>query len=180
MPEREGMVVLCDMKASFACREHFRHSALIALKLRQAGNMREEKRNLMLSLAAALLFIAMCVVSIKFIPEVERLLQENSVYNNTGFSYIVAQNGDIAIHPVHHSRSQTFSSLFAIINEGENDAAVARSFRESLKNGRNGVAVFSTREGEENVLCHAAMPRMGGWSVVSSCLTRKFCGKQMP
>ena len=101
--------------------------------------------------------------------EVESLYMEYtlSFYNNTGFSYIVAQNGDIAMHPVHPSCSQTFSNVFEIISEKENDAALVQSFRESLKNGRSGVAVFSNSEGEKNVFCYAAMPRMDGWSVVS-------------
>ena len=85
--------------------------------------------------------------------EVESLYMEYtlSFYNNTGFSYIVAQNGDIAMHPVHPSCSQTFSNVFEIISEKENDAALVQSFRESLKNGRSGVAVFSNSEGEKNV-----------------------------
>ena len=43
--------------------------------------MTQKKRNLMLSLAAGLLFVAMCGVSINFIREVEHLLWENSVKN---------------------------------------------------------------------------------------------------
>lgn len=89
-----------------------------------------------------------------------------SFYNNTGFSYVIASDGNIAMRPVHPGSNKTFSNLFEIIGEGKNDPAIIASFRKSLQNGRSGVAVFDDGKGE-NVFCYVAMPRMGGWYVVS-------------
>ncbi len=89
-----------------------------------------------------------------------------SFYNNTGFSYVIAPDGNIAMRPVHPSSNKTFSNLFEIIGEGRNNPAIVESFRNSLRKGRSGVAVFDDRKGE-NVFCYVAMPKMGGWYVVS-------------
>ena len=68
-----------------------------------------------------------------------------SFYNNTGFSYVVAPDGNIAMRSVHPASNKTFSNLFDLISQSENNPDVVESFRNSLKNGKIGIAVFSNR-----------------------------------
>lgn len=89
-----------------------------------------------------------------------------SFYNNTGFSYVVAPNGDIVMRSVHPASNKTFANLFDIIGENGNNFNIVESFRKSLKSGKTGMAVFNDKDGE-NVFCYVPMPRMGGWYVVS-------------
>lgn len=89
-----------------------------------------------------------------------------SFYNNTGFSYVVAPDGNIAMRPVHPASNKTFSNLFEMISQRGNSPEIVESFRNSLKNGKTGVAVFGNK-GEEYVFCYVPMPEMGGWYVVS-------------
>ena len=89
-----------------------------------------------------------------------------SFYNNTGFSYVVAPDGNIAMRSVHPASNKTFSNLFDLISQGENNPNVVESFRNSLKNGKMGIAVFNNQH-EEYVFCYVPMPEMDGWYVVS-------------
>ena len=89
-----------------------------------------------------------------------------SFYNNTGFSYVVAPDGNIAMRSVHPASNKTFSNLFDLISQSENNPDVVESFRNSLKNGKIGIAVFSNRH-EEFVFCYVPMPEMDGWYIVS-------------
>ena len=89
-----------------------------------------------------------------------------SFYNNTGFSYVISPDGNIAMRPLHPASNRTLSNLFEIIGEGNNDPEVVESFRDSLQRGKSGVAVFDDGNGEK-VVCYVAMPEMAGWYVVS-------------
>lgn len=89
-----------------------------------------------------------------------------SFYNNTGFSYVVAPDGNIAMRSVHPASNKTFSNLFELVGGKENNPDIVESFRNSLKNGKTGVAVFSNKH-KEYVFCYVPMPEMAGWYVVS-------------
>ena len=59
-----------------------------------------------------------------------------SFYNNTGFSYVVAPDGNIAMRSVHPASNKTFSNLFDLISQSENNPDVVESFRNSLKTAK--------------------------------------------
>ena len=87
-------------------------------------------------------------------------------YNNTGFSYMVAPDGAIIMRSPHPASNKTSTSLFDIINQNGNDPKIIQAFRNSLKNGKTGMAVFNDRNGEK-VFCYVPMPEMDGWYIVS-------------
>lgn len=106
---------------------------------------------------------------------VENLYSEYalSFYNNTGFSYVVAANGDIIMRSTHPASNKTSASLFDIIGRNGNNPRIVQAFRDSLKNGRTGMAVFNDKNGE-NVFCYVPMPEMGGWYLVSIVPNREI------
>ena len=89
-----------------------------------------------------------------------------SFYNNTGFAYVTLPGGEIIMRSLHPASNKTFISLFDIINGNGNRPEVIEAFRDSLKNGKTGVAVFNDADGE-NVFCYVPMPDMEGWYLVS-------------
>ena len=89
-----------------------------------------------------------------------------SFYNNTGFAYVTLPGGEIIMRSLHPASNKTFTSLFDIINGNGNRPEVIEAFRDSLKNGKTGVAVFNDADGE-NVFCYVPMPDMEGWYLVS-------------
>lgn len=94
-------------------------------------------------------------------------------YNNTGFSYVVTQDGDIVMRSPHPASNKTSASLFDIISWNGNDPEVVRSFRSSLGNGKTGMAVFKDKNGE-NLFCYVPMPEMDGWYIVSIVPNREI------
>lgn len=89
-----------------------------------------------------------------------------SFYNNTGFAYVTLPGGEIIMRSLHPASNKTFTSLFDIINGNGNQPEVIESFRDSLRNGKTGVAVFNDADGE-NVFCYVPMPDLEGWYLVS-------------
>lgn len=89
-----------------------------------------------------------------------------SFYNNSGFSYVVNKDGEILIRSQHRNSNRTFQNLFDIVDLQGNDPQAVNSFRDSLKNGRRGVAQFRYQK-EDYVFCYVPMENTPGWYVVS-------------
>ncbi len=89
-----------------------------------------------------------------------------SFYNDTGFSYVVDQDGEILIRSQHRNSNRTFQNLFDIIDLQGNDAQAVASFRSALAEGKRGVARFRYQK-EDYVFCYVPMESAAGWYVVS-------------
>ena len=89
-----------------------------------------------------------------------------SFYNDTGFSYVVNQNGDILIRSQHRNSNRTFQNLFDIIDLQGNDINEISSFKEAFKNGKSGAARFNYQK-EDYVFCYVPIENANGWYVVS-------------
>ncbi len=87
-------------------------------------------------------------------------------YGDTGFSYVVNQQGDIMIRSLHPNSNRTFQNLFDIIDLQGNDAQQITDFRGALENGRRGAARFRYQQ-EDYVFCYVPMETVEGWYVVS-------------
>ena len=64
-----------------------------------------------------------------------------SFFNQTGFSYVVNQNGDVLIRSLHKDSNRTFQNLFDIINLQGNDEARLASFKQRLKEAKTGAVI---------------------------------------
>lgn len=89
-----------------------------------------------------------------------------SFYNNTGFSYVVNQAGEILIRSQHRNSNRTFQNLFDIIDLQGNDEQAVRSFQQSLAQGKRGVAQFKYQQ-DNYVFCYVPINNAPGWYVVS-------------
>jgi two-component system sensor histidine kinase/response regulator len=89
-----------------------------------------------------------------------------SFYDNSGFSYVVNEAGDILIRSQHRNSNRTFQNLFDIIDIQGNDVQAVRSFQDALRGGKQGVAQFRYQE-EDYVFCYVPMENVAGWYVVS-------------
>lgn len=89
-----------------------------------------------------------------------------SFYNDTGFSYVVNQKGDILIRSKHPNANRTFRNLFDIIDLQGNDEQAVGSFRTALEQGQRGVARFQYQR-EAYVFCYVPMKSLEDWFVVS-------------
>lgn len=89
-----------------------------------------------------------------------------SFYNDTGFSYVVNQDGDILLRSMHRNSNRTFHNLFDIIDLQGNDAQQVKAFESALKAGNRGVARFWYQE-EEYIFCYVPMKNAPDWYVVS-------------
>ena len=89
-----------------------------------------------------------------------------SFYNDTGFSYVVDQEGGILLRSQHPNSNRTFQNLFDIIDLQGNDAQAVASFRAALTEGKRGVARFQYQK-EAYVFCYVPMENAEGWYVVS-------------
>ena len=87
-------------------------------------------------------------------------------YGDTGFSYVVNQQGNIMIRSLHPNSNRTFQNLFDIIDLQGNDPQQVEGFRAALENGKRGAARFRYQQ-EDYVFCYVPMETIGGWYVVS-------------
>lgn len=87
-------------------------------------------------------------------------------YGDTGFSYVVNQQGNIMIRSLHPNSNRTFQNLFDIIDLQGNDPQQVAGFRAALENGKRGAARFRYQQ-EDYVFCYVPMETMEGWYVVS-------------
>lgn len=89
-----------------------------------------------------------------------------SFYNDSGFSYVVNDEGEVVMRSQHRDSNRTFSSIYDIVGFEGNDQVDVDSFRAALKQNARGVALFSYR-GDEYVFCYTPLEGTDGWDVVS-------------
>lgn len=89
-----------------------------------------------------------------------------SFFNQTGFSYVVNQNGDVLIRSLHKDSNRTFQNLFDIINLQGNDEARLASFKQRLKEEKTGAAQFRYQD-EEYIFCYVPLLNGDNWNIVS-------------
>ncbi len=88
-----------------------------------------------------------------------------SFFNETGFSYITNQDGDVLIRPTHKNSNRTFTNIFDML-ANENDADDIQAFQKSLSEGNSGVIQFSFN-GSENVITFSPIGTAEGWYIIS-------------
>ena len=89
-----------------------------------------------------------------------------SFYGDSGFSYVVNNDGDIIVRSTHRNSNRTISNIYDIVESEGNDAAVVSSFRSALEKGERGVAQF-TYLGQDYVFCYSQLDMTDGWDIVS-------------
>lgn len=88
-----------------------------------------------------------------------------SFYNESGFSYITNQDGNVLIRPYHKNSNQTFLNIFDVIGEENNEEDI-QAFRESMVKGHSGVIQFSIN-GAENIFTFSPIKVKDGWYIIS-------------
>lgn len=89
-----------------------------------------------------------------------------SFFNQTGFSYVVNQNGDVLIRSLHKDSNRTFRNLFDIIDLQGNDEEQLNFFKQRLKESKTGAAQFRY-QGEEYIFCYVPLLNGDNWNIVS-------------
>ena len=89
-----------------------------------------------------------------------------SFFNQTGFSYVVNQNGDVLIRSLHKDSNRTFQNLFDIIDLQGNDEARLNSFKQRLKEAKSGAVQFRYQD-EEYIFCYVPLINGDHWNIVS-------------
>lgn len=89
-----------------------------------------------------------------------------SFYGDSGFSYVVNNDGDIIVRSTHRNSNRTISNVYDIVESEGNDAEVVASFRSALEQGKRGVAQFTYRE-QDYVFCYSPLETTDGWDLVS-------------
>lgn len=88
-----------------------------------------------------------------------------SFYNESGFSYITNQDGNVLIRPYHKNSNQTFLNIFDVIGEENNEEDI-QAFKESMVKGHSGVIQFSIN-GAENIFTFSPIKVKDGWYIIS-------------
>ncbi len=89
-----------------------------------------------------------------------------SFYNDTGFSYIINNQGDILIRSNHKNSNQTFTNLFEVIeNENDNNETI-KTFHDGITDEKEGVARFIF-ENEEHIFAFVPISDTDGWYLIS-------------
>ncbi len=89
-----------------------------------------------------------------------------SFYHDAGFSYVMNTGGDILIRPPHPNSNKTIQNLFDMLPEEANDPDSLGRFRESLRAGRMGWAVFAY-QGADTVFCYIPLGLGSDWYLLS-------------
>lgn len=89
-----------------------------------------------------------------------------SFYDESGFSYVVDEEGSIVIRSTNRNSNRTIANIYELVEHEGNDEATIASFREALENGKRGVALFSYMD-EEYVFCYTQVQNAEGWDFVS-------------
>lgn len=88
-----------------------------------------------------------------------------SFYDDSGFSYITNQAGEVLIRPYHKNSNRTFLNIFDVIAE-ENSEEDIQAFQASLAKGHSGVIQFSFN-GAENIVTFSPIKVIDGWYIIS-------------
>lgn len=89
-----------------------------------------------------------------------------SFFNQTGFSYVVNQDGDVVIRSLHQDSNRTFQNLFDIIDIQGNDDAELNTFQKRLKEAKTGAAQFLYQD-EDYIFCYVPLVNGDNWNIVS-------------
>ncbi len=89
-----------------------------------------------------------------------------SFFDNTGFSYIVNDRGDVLIRSLHRNSNRTFQNLFDIIDLEGNDEEKINIFQSKLKNRSSGSVQFHYQD-KEYIYCYVPMESVDGWYLIS-------------
>lgn len=87
-------------------------------------------------------------------------------YNDTGFSYIINDDGDILIRSRHKNSNYTCLNIFDLVKTTDNDQEVVQQFRKNLKSGSRGVASFLF-DGSQHVFAYVPIQYTNSWYLVS-------------
>jgi len=90
-----------------------------------------------------------------------------SFYNDTGFSYIVDQEGNILIRSSHKNSNHTFLNVFDVVDLEGNSQSAVDEFRSSLKKGKRGVVRFTGTGQQEYVYAYTPLAGIDGWYLIS-------------
>ncbi len=89
-----------------------------------------------------------------------------SFFNDTGFSYVVNNQGDIILRPASPNSNRTFLNVYDVIEVAGSGETVTDTFRAALAEGSQG-AMRITSNGEECVFSFVPVKNTDGWYVVS-------------
>ena len=89
-----------------------------------------------------------------------------SFYDQTGFSYLVDQRGNIMVRSEHRNSNKTVYNLFDMVAGPENDPQVLAQFEQSVQQLKTGWARFSYN-GTGLVFCYEPLQLDAGWLLVS-------------
>ena len=89
-----------------------------------------------------------------------------SFYDQTGFSYLVDQRGNIMVRSEHRNSNKTVYNLFDMVAGPENDPQVLAQFEQSIQQLKTGWARFSYN-GTGLVFCYEPLQLDAGWLSVS-------------
>ena len=89
-----------------------------------------------------------------------------SFYDQTGFSYLVDQRGNIMVRSEHRNSNKTVYNLFDMVAGPENDPQVLAQFEQSIQQLKTGWARFSYN-GTGLVFCYEPLQLDAGWLLVS-------------
>ncbi len=96
-----------------------------------------------------------------------------SFYDQTGFSYLVDQRGNIMVRSEHRNSNKTVYNLFDMVAGPENDPQVLAQFEQSVQQLKTGWARFSYN-GTGLVFCYEPLQLDAGWLLVSVVPERMF------
>lgn len=99
----------------------------------------------------------------------EEMTQEYtlSFYNDTGFSYILKEDGSILIRSLHRNSNRTFQNLSEIIDYGGNEKESADILFEALAKKEKGISILSDISGNKNVICYMPVDHTEDWYLMS-------------
>lgn len=93
-----------------------------------------------------------------------------SFYNDTGFSYVVNDDGDILIRSTHKNSNRTFLNIFDVIELENDDKQVVDEFRGSINEGNSGAVQF-TFSGAQYIFAYVPIGGTDNWHIVSIVLS---------
>ncbi|MCI9390322.1 MAG: response regulator [Lachnospiraceae bacterium] len=87
-------------------------------------------------------------------------------YDNSGFSYLISQDGAIQVRAGHKNSNKTIRNLFDMISKGENDPQTMAQFKKSIYERRSGWATFTYGQ-RGMVFCYEPLRADSTWLLIS-------------
>jgi len=89
-----------------------------------------------------------------------------SFYNDSGFSYLVNENGDILIHSHDKDSNRTFLNIFSVLEKQGNRESIIEDFHNSMLSGEKGVVSLNFDD-EEHVFAYVPIQDVKNWYLIS-------------